>query len=98
MGPLHGQACAEMPDCSLGRIIGCLWLWNVDNRATHAANHDHATRNFALHKMFRNTNSEEVGAINIDTPELLDTIVRVRDGVKILSEASRGNKVVDLAM
>ena len=41
---------------------------------------------------------EEVSAVNIDAPELLHAIWWVCDGIKILGEAGRCDKVVNLAV
>lgn len=41
---------------------------------------------------------KEVGAIHIDSKELAETINGVVRGLEVLGEASRGHKVVNLAM
>lgn len=86
--PLNRQARSEMSDRRLGRIVWCLRLRDVDDRSTHTSNHDHAAIDLALHEMLGDSDSEEVGTINIDAPELLDTVVGIGDGVKVLGKAS----------
>lgn len=48
--------------------------------------------------MFRNASCEEVCSIHVDAPELLDTVVRVGDGVKVFGETGRSDQVVNLAV
>jgi hypothetical protein len=40
----------------------------------------------------------QIGTVDVDAPKLLDPVMRVRDGVVVLGEASRGDQVIDLAM
>ena len=98
MRPFYRQTSRQVPDCSFGRIVRSLRLWHIYDASTHAPNHDNAAPRPPLHKVSCNTSSEEVGAINVDTPELLHTVVRVRNSVKVLGEASTGDKVVNPAM
>lgn len=71
---------------------------NVDNGTRHASDHDNASRCLPLHEVLRNCDSIQVGAINVDTPELLHTVVRVGYRIVVLSEASGCDEVVDLAV
>lgn len=41
---------------------------------------------------------EEVGAVDVDVPELAHTVDRIVDGLEVLGEAGRGDEVVDLAV
>ena len=98
MGPLHGQRACQMSNSSLGSIVRCLWLRYVHNSTGHAPNHNHRPLRLSLKEMFSVFASPEVGTINVDTPELIQAVRRIGNGVKILREASRSNKMVDLAM
>lgn len=98
VGPLNSKGTAEVTDCGLGCVVGSLRLRDVDNGTRHAADEDHASRALALHQVTGDTSGEEVGAINVDTPQLLDTLVRVGDCVKVLGEACGGDEVVNLAV
>jgi hypothetical protein len=48
--------------------------------------------------VLRDRYRKEIGSVDVNTPESLHPIVRVRNCVKVLGEAGRGNQVVDLAM
>ena len=48
--------------------------------------------------MTSDSRSEEICPIYIDAPKLLDAIERVGNGIEILSKASRGDQVVNLAV
>jgi hypothetical protein len=87
VSPLDSQRAAEMTDSSLGSVVGSLGLRHVDDSATHASNEDNATRSLALHKVTSDSGSEEVGAVDVDTPELSHTVDGVLDGVEVLGEA-----------
>jgi len=43
-------------------------------------------------------NGEKVGAIDVNTPELANSVDRVIDGFKVLGEASRRDQIVYLAV
>lgn len=73
-------------------------LGNVDNGAGHAANHDDAAGSAALHQVTGDTGSEEVGAVDVDAPELAQAVDGVVDGLEVLGKAGRGDEVVDLAV
>lgn len=75
-----------------------LGLGHVDDGARHAADHDDATRALALHEVASDGGGEEVGAVDVDSPELAHAINGVVDGLKVLGEASRGDEVVDLSV
>lgn len=75
-----------------------LRLGHVDDRARHAADHDDAAGALTLHQMTSDRGSEKVGAVDIDGPELAHTLDGVVDGLKVLSETSRCDEVVDLAV
>lgn len=98
VGPFNCQRAGQMTDGSLGRVVGCLRLGNVDNRTGHAANEDHAAWSLALHQVASNGGREKVGTVNVDTPQFLDTVIWVGDGVVVLGEASRGHQVVNAAV
>jgi hypothetical protein len=76
-----------MTDSGLGSVVGSLGLRHVDNGATHTSDEDDATRSLALHKVTSDSGSEEVGAVDVDTPELSHTVDGVLDGVEVLGEA-----------
>lgn len=75
-----------------------LRLRHVDDGARHAADEYHAAWRLAPHKVLGDSDGEEIRAIDIDSPELAHAVNRIADGIEILSEASRGDEVVDLAM
>jgi len=87
VSPLDGQRAAEMAHSGLGSVVGSLGLRNVDNGTTHTADEDDTTRSLALHEVTSNSSSEEVGAVDVDTPELSYTVNGVLDGVEVLGEA-----------
>ena len=68
MSPLDRQTGSQMPDSSLGRIVRCLGLGDVDNRAGHAPNEDHAAFRIPLHQMPGHAHGKVVGSIDIDAP------------------------------
>lgn len=76
-----------MTNSGLGSVVGSLGLGYVDDGTTHTADEDDATRSLALHKVTSDSSSEEVGAIDVDTPELPHTVDGVLDGVKVLGKA-----------
>ena len=98
MGPLNGERGGQMSDGGLGRVVRSLWLWNVDNGTAHAANHDDAALGLASHQVLGDGARPDVGTVDIDTPELLHTVVRVGDGVKVFGETGRSDQVVNLAV
>ena len=98
MSPFHRQTSRQVPDRSFGSIIRSLRLWHIYNASTHTPNHDNAPSRLSLHKMSSNTSGEEVGAVDIDTPELLHAVMRVRDGIKVFGKARAGNEAINLAM
>ena len=75
-----------------------LRLGHVDNGARHAADEDHAAGALSRHQVAGDRGGEEVGAVDIDSPELAHTIDGVVDGLEVLGEAGRGDQVVDLAV
>ena len=87
-----------MSDSCFGGVVWSLWLRNVDYGSRHAADHDNASRCLPLHEMLRDSDRVQVGTVDIDSPKLLYAVMRVRDGVVVLGEASRCNKVIDLAV
>ena len=98
MCPFDGQTGCEMPDGSLGRVVGRLRLRHIDNGAGHGADHDHGALGLALHEMSGHFAGEKVGTVNIDAPELLHAVWRVCYGIEVLGEAGRCNKMIDFAM
>ena len=98
MSPLDGQRGGEVTDTGLGGVVRSLRLGNVDDGAGHAANHDHAASGLALHEVAGDRGGKEVGAVNVDSPELTHTLDGVGDGVKVLGEAGRSDEVVNLAV
>jgi hypothetical protein len=78
-------------DSGLGGVVRSLRLRDVDDGTAHGSDHDNAARCLALHQMLSNTDSEEPGAVHVDTPELLHAVVRVVDGGPVLSEPSRSH-------
>lgn len=73
-------------------------LGNVDDGTRHASNEDNASRALALHQVTSDRGSKEVGAVNVDGPKLANAVNGIFDGLKVLGETSRGDKVVDLAV
>lgn len=98
MRPLDRERRGHVSDSSLSGVVGSLRLWDVDNGTAHGADHDNAAGCFALHQVLGNTNSEEPGAVDIDTPKLLHTVMWVVDSWEVLGEAGGSDKVVDLAV
>ena len=98
MCPFNSQTGRQMPNSSFGRVVGCLGLRHIDNGARHGADHDHGAFDLALHEMSSYFAGEKVGAVNVDTPELLHAVWRVCDGIEIFREAGRCNKVIYLAV
>ena len=96
--PLDSQAGSQVPDSSLCCIVWGLRLGHVDDGTRHAANHDHAAWGLALHEVLGDSNCVQIGAVDIDAPELLNAVVRVRDCIVVLGESSRGDEIVHLAM
>lgn len=41
---------------------------------------------------------KQIGAVDVDPPQLAHAVDRVGDGLKVLGEAGRGHEVVDLAV
>ena len=75
-----------------------LRLGNVHNGTAHTANEDNATRRLALHEVLGDGGGEEISAVNIDIPQLAHALYGVVDGLKVLSEAGRGDQVINLSM
>jgi hypothetical protein len=48
--------------------------------------------------MPRHRRRKQIGAVDVDAPQLAHAVDRVGDGLKVLGEAGRGDKVVDLAV
>ena len=48
--------------------------------------------------MLRDSHCEEVCAIDVHSPELLQSVVRVRDGIEVFGEAGRCHEVIDFAV
>ena len=48
--------------------------------------------------MLGDSGSEEVGAVDVDIPELAHAVDGVVDGLEVLGEAGAGDQVVDLAV
>lgn len=42
--------------------------------------------------------SVQIGSIDVDSPELLDTVKGIFDGVEVLGETSRSHQMIDLAV
>lgn len=98
MRPLDGERAGQVPHGRLGSVVRGLRLRHVDDRTTHAADEDDRAGRLPLHEMARHARREEVGAVDIDAPQLLHAVVGVLDGVVVLGEAGGGDKVVDLAV
>lgn len=73
-------------------------LGHIDNGTTHAADEDHAAGGLALHQVLGDGDSEEVGAVDVDAPQLAQAVDGVVDGIVVLGEASTGDQVVDLTV
>lgn len=87
-----------MPDSSFCCIVWSLRLRHIDDGTRHAANHDHAAVGLALHEVLGYSNCVQIGAVDIDTPKLLNAVVGVRDRIVVLGKSSRGDEIVNLAM
>lgn len=98
MRPLHGQRARQMPDCRFGCVVRGLWLWDIHDHSRHAPDHHHGPFGLALHQMSGKFTGPEVGAVYVDTPEFVQTVWRISDGVEVLREAGRRDEVVDLAV
>lgn len=98
VGPFDSKRATKVTDGSLGSVVWCLRLGNVDDGARHAANEDHGALSLTLHKVAGNSGCEEVSAINVDTPELLDAVVWVVDCVEVFGKASRSDQAVNLSV
>ena len=87
-----------MPDSCFGGVVGSLRLWDVDNGTAHGADHDNAAVGLALHQVLCDTNSEQPRAVDVNTPQLLHTVVWVVNSWVVLGEPGGGDEVVDLAV
>lgn len=87
-----------MPNRSFGGIVRRLGLRYVDNGAGHGADKDNASASLTRHQVLCSLYGEQVGAIDVDSPQLLHTIKGVRNGIEVLGEAGRCHEVVDLAV
>lgn len=99
MGPFDRHAGSQMSDRRFGGIIRSLGLRNVDNAAGHAANKDHrSVLRAPFHQVLSYTRREQVGAVDVDCPDLPHALVGVCFGRKVLGEAGRRDQVINLAM
>lgn len=48
--------------------------------------------------MSGNTSSKVIGAVDVDGPAFLHSLVRIVDGVEVLCETGRGDEVIDVAV
>jgi hypothetical protein len=48
--------------------------------------------------MFGNPSAEEVGAVDIDTPQLLDTLIRILLCGEVFREACRSDQMVNFVV
>lgn len=96
--PLNSERSGQVSYSSLGGVVRSLRLRDIDNSTGHTTDHDNAARRLALHQVFRNASCKKVCPIHVDTPKLLDAVVRVRDGVKVFGETGRSDQVVNLAV
>ena len=87
MRPLDGERRGHVPDSGFGGVVGSLRLWDVDNGAAHGADHDNAAIGLALHQVLRDTDGEQPGAVDVDTPQLLHAVVWVVYGWEVLCES-----------
>lgn len=98
VSPLNSHRRRQMPHSSLRSVVRSLGLRDVDNGAGHRADHHDAAGRLTFHQVLGHASREEVGAVDVDAPELLDAIERILNRVEVLGEASRGHQVVDLAV
>lgn len=98
MRPFDSQTRSEMSHCSFSGIVRSLRLRHIHDCARHAANHDNASWRISLHKMLGYSHSIKIGTVDIDSPELLHTVVWVGDSIVVFGEPSRRYKVVNLPM
>lgn len=87
MRPFDGQTRRKMADCCLCCVVGCLGLGDIDDGPGHGSYHDHAALCVSFHQVTGNTGCEQVGTVDVDAPEFLDSIKRVGDCIEILREA-----------
>lgn len=73
-------------------------LRDIYDGTRHATNQDHAARGIAIHQVLGDGGGEEVGAVDIDIPELAHAVNGVVDGLEVLREPSAGYEVVDLSV
>jgi hypothetical protein len=66
--PLDGERRSHVTDSGLSGVVGSLRLRDVDNGTAHGSDHDNATGCLALHEVLGNTDGEEPGTVNVDTP------------------------------
>lgn len=64
-----------MSDSSLGCVVWSLGLRDVDDGARHTANADNTSRRVAAHEVLGSLDTEEVGAVDVDSPKLLHTFI-----------------------
>lgn len=84
-----------------GCLCGIVWrlrLRDIDHSAGHRANHDHASFCLSVHQMTGDAGCEEIGAVDVDAPKFLHTIVGIGDRVEVLGEPGRGDQVINLAV
>ena len=87
-----------MPDGGFGCVVRSLWLGHVNDSAGHGTDHDDATLRLPCHQVFSDFGAEKVCAVDVYTPELLNTVRGIFNSIKVLRETRRGDKMVDLAV
>ncbi len=98
MGPFDGQTRGQMADGCLGCVVGCLRLRDVDDGPGHGSDHDDAALCVSLHQVTGDAGCEQVGPVDVDAPEFLDSIERISDCVEVLGEAGGCDQMVDFAV
>jgi hypothetical protein len=76
-----------MPHRSLCSVVWCLWLRDIDNGTRHGADEYDAAWRLPLHEMLCHSNGKKICAVHVDTPELLDAIIRITNCIIIFREA-----------
>lgn len=96
--PLNRQTRGQMSHRRFRSIVRRLRLRHIDNRTRHAPDKDNAPRRLTIHKVLSDASSEEVSAVDVDTPELLHPIVGIVYGVVVFGESGGCDEHVDFTV
>ena len=59
-----------MFDSCFAGIVGSLWLWVIDNRATHTGHQDDGALDIVSEHLLGGFSSDKVGSVEVDVHEL----------------------------